>query len=230
MKKNVKAILTAGGTGSRFKTLSGSNKPKQFLNLNNNPVILYSLSALQNSIYINEIVVASDKKYFELLHNLALKNKITKLTKLVEAGSTRFRSVRNAFIEIESGLNDFILIHDAARPNIDSNFINYLILKAFKKKEIVPALSVNETVKRARDRVVTETVKRENLWLVQTPQIFRYKTLRKAYQRAKQKNNFTDEASLIEMAGFKVNLVEGEKYNIKITTPEDMRLLKMIMH
>jgi len=225
------AILTAAGSGSRFYRTASSNKqlPKQFLKLKGKPVILYSLLAFQKSALVQEILVSADSVYFDLIHRIAFKNKITKLTMLVEGGKSRFESVRNAFRQIQGKPNNLVLIHDAARPNINVKTIGKLVNSAVKYDEVIPGVRISETVKRERKGVITETIDRSNLWTVQTPQVFRYKVLKKAYGKAGRKNNFTDEAALVENAGFKVRIIEGSRDNIKITAPEDLKLLKKLM-
>ena len=221
------AIITAAGSGSRFS--SGKNEtPKQFIKLNGKPVILYSLEVFQKSRLIDEIFISANYKYFDLLHSMAVKNKITKLTTLVEGGKTRFNSVKNAFLRINSKPGDLILIHDAARPNITKKFIEELLTSALKFGEVVPGLKISETVKKEKKGIITGTVDRNNLWTVQTPQVFRYEVLKKSYLKAGRKNYFTDESALAENAGFKVRIIKGSRDNIKITTEEDLRILKKI--
>jgi 2-C-methyl-D-erythritol 4-phosphate cytidylyltransferase len=230
------AIITAAGSGSRFSTakVSGKHKsitlpPKQFVSLKGKPVILYSLLAFQKSRLIDEIYVPSIPKYFDFIHNLSVKNRISKLTALVEGGKTRFESVRNAFFQIDGKPNDLVIIHDAARPNIDIKMIKTLINTAQKYGEVIPGIKINETVKKQKKGVITGTIDRNNLWLIQTPQAFRYKILKKAYEKAGRRNNFTDESSVVENSGFKVRIIEGNKYNTKITCPEDLKVLKKLL-
>jgi 2-C-methyl-D-erythritol 4-phosphate cytidylyltransferase len=228
-RKNVIAILTAAGSGIRFNIGAKSGKPKQFLKLKNKPVILYPLIAMQKCKAVSGFFIVSSPDYFDFLHSLAQKHKITKLMALVEGGKTRFESVKNAFSQIEFMTEaDYVVIHDAARPNISVSFIENLIKGAFKYGNVIPGTPVSETVKRVKNSVVMETVSRENLWTVQTPQLFRYKDLMESYRKAKRKD-FTDEASMVEAAGFKVRIIEGSRTNIKITTPEDLKLLSSII-
>ncbi len=230
------AIITAAGSGSRFSAAKPTGKqekitlhPKQFVSLNGKPVILYSLLAFQKSRLINEIYVSSIPSYFDFIHNLSVKNRISKLTALVEGGKTRFESVRNAFFQIDGKANDLVLIHDAARPNVDKKMIEILINTALKYGEVIPGIKISETVKKEKKGIITGTIDRNNLWLIQTPQVFRYKILKKAYEKAGRRNDFTDESSVVEYAGFKVRIIEGNKYNTKITGPEDLNVLKKLL-
>jgi 2-C-methyl-D-erythritol 4-phosphate cytidylyltransferase len=222
------AIVTAAGSGSRFSS-NRRGLPKQFQNLNGLPVIIHSLRVFQNSRLIEEVIISADPKYFDFLHRLSNKHKISKLTTLVEGGKTRFQSVKNAFFQTEGKKGDRILIHDAARPNIGRKPVEDLISASKKFGEVIPGIRISETVKREKSGIVHQTVDRNNLWLVQTPQVFRHEVLLKAYQKAGRKSDFTDESALVEFAGYKVRIIEGEKNNIKITTPDEIKTLKKLM-
>ena len=225
MRKKVYAIITAGGSGSRFG--GNSQKPKQFLTLLGKPVILHSMLVFQKCTEIDGIIISAGKEHFDFIHSLAVKNKITKLTHLTEGGKTRFESVKNAFMSIQNARrNDLILVHDAARPNINVSTIQSLLKES---TEVIPGIRISETVKKSKKGFVIDTVDRENLWTVQTPQIFRYGVLGSSYKKCGRKNDFTDEASMVEYAGHKVKIIEGSRDNIKITTPADFTLLKKLM-
>ena len=225
---NTFAIITAAGSGSRFSP-GKKSIPKQFIRLKGKPVILFSLEAFQRCRQIDEILVSADNSYFDFIHSLAVKNGITKLTTLAEGGRTRFISVKNAFFQISGKPGDLIFIHDAARPNINRKFVEELLTSALKYGEVIPGIKIDETVKRENKGIVTGTIDRDNLWTVQTPQVFRYSVLKKSYKKAGRKNDFTDEAGLVERAGYNVRLIKGSRDNIKITTQEDLRTLKKIM-
>jgi 2-C-methyl-D-erythritol 4-phosphate cytidylyltransferase len=227
----VHAILTAAGSGSRYNrhTLHKNNVPKQFLKLNGKAVLLYSLITLQKSKLIDEIIVTSDSKYFGLIHALAVKNHISKLSALVEGGKTRFISVRNAFKQIIADKNDLIIIHDAVRPALNNKMINEIINEAIKYGEVIYGIRVSDTIKLVNKNIIKVTLNRDNLRAIQTPQVFRYKTLVNSYNRSLKKNDHTDESSIVESAGYRVRILEGSPKNIKITTPDDFKLLKQIL-
>lgn len=228
MKNSIYVIVTSGGKGLRFKK-GKTGKPKQYLMLKGKPVILHSLKVFQKIPEVKGIYISADSEYFSFLHTLSSKHKITKLKALVEGGKTRFESVRNAFNQVNCRLNDTILIHDAARPNISAVDIKSLLKDVRKYSEVIPAVKISDTVKKTDGKLITETIPRDNLWLVQTPQAFRYDVLSRAYIVAGSEASFTDEAALVESAGFKVYISEGNRNNIKITTEEDIKLLKKIM-
>ncbi len=235
--KAVHVIITAAGSSERFKKGPGKNlKPKQFINLLGKPVILHSLIKFQKCKEVKSIIISSAPEYFNFIHSMASKHKITKLKALIEGGNTRFESVRNSFNQINCPngllrcrLDDIILIHDAARPNITTAEIKNLIGLAYKDGEVILGSRVSDTVKRDNGGVVTDTLSRDNLWLTQTPQAFRYDVLSRSYIIAGNKTDFTDESSMVEYAGYKVKITEGSKYNIKITNSEDLKTLKKLM-
>ncbi len=230
ISKNIHVIITAAGSGKRFNnTKTKAAKPKQFLNLLGKPVILHSLLKFQKIKEVKSIIISAEKQYFNYIHSLANKHKITKLKTLVEGGSTRFDSVRNAFNELNCPLDDIVMIHDAARPNVTRADLKILLDISVKEGEVILGSKVSETVKRTVKDTVSETISRQDLWLIQTPQAFRYNTLSKAYILAGKKKDFTDESSLVEYAGFIVKVTEGSRNNIKITTLEDLKTLKKLM-
>lgn len=229
MKYKITAIITAAGSGKRFGRKGGTALPKQFVMLKGKPVILHSMMVFQRSRYIDEIIISADKKYFDMLHDISVKNKVSKLTYIVEGGKTRYESVRNAFMQAVNLKYRLVMIHDAARPNIDSLFVESLI-KGFKNCDgLVPAIKIPETVKRAKKGFVKETVNREELYTIQTPQLFTYSSLIASYLKGRRKHDFTDESSLVEASGFKVRIMPGKKENIKITTADDFKILKLLM-
>lgn len=227
----VYAILTAAGTGTRYykNKKSTSQLPKQFIKLQNKPVILHSLFILQKCRFVNNILITADEKYFDFIHKLASDNHIAKLTHLVEGGKTRFQSVRNAFKQINANPADLVLIHDAVRPNITLQFVNGIIESAFMYCNVIPGIKISETVKKYKNGFVKETIERNNLCMIQTPQVFKYGELSASYKCTGGRTDFTDESSMVEDAGYKVKLIEGFTGNIKITTPEDITLLKKLM-
>ena len=197
--------------------------------MNGKPVFLHSLLALQKCPYIKQIIITADKKYFDFIHSYSIKYKITKLTHFVEGGKTRFQSVKNAFEQIDTGNNELILIHDAARPNINTDLVNKILSFAFSKGNTVIGVKISDTVKREKKGLIDKTLNREELWTVQTPQIFKFVDLKKSYKKVKSKKDFTDESSLVESEGFKVNLFEGPKNNVKLTILDDLHLLKKLV-
>ncbi len=228
--EHIHVIITAAGTGSRFsKSKNKAAKPKQYQNLLGIPVILHSLLKFQKLKEVKSIIISAENSYFNMLHTMAEKNRITKLKALVEGGATRFESVRNAFYEINCDPDDIVMIHDAARPNVTVNDLKLLRDESFKYGEVILGTKVSETVKKAKNNIISETIPRDDLWLIQTPQAFRYNILSSAYILAGKRTDFTDESSLVEYAECRVKVVEGSRNNIKITTEDDLKTLKKLM-
>jgi 2-C-methyl-D-erythritol 4-phosphate cytidylyltransferase len=147
----------------------------------------------------------------------------------VEGGKTRFLSVRNAFLQISADPDDKILIHDAARPAVNVKMINTIITESKKYGEVIYGIKINETVKREFNNFVKETLVRDNLCAIQTPQIFRYKVLKNSYMKSTAKHDYTDESSMVESAGYRVRIIAGNRNNIKITTSDDLERMGKIL-
>jgi 2-C-methyl-D-erythritol 4-phosphate cytidylyltransferase len=131
-------------------------------------------------------------------------------------------------MQISKGNCDLVLIHDAARPNINSKLIDEVLGFASKSGNSVIGTKITDTIKLEKKGMVLKTVDREFLWTVQTPQVFKYKDLSAAYQKNRS-NAHTDESSLVESCGFKVKIFEGPKENIKLTGTDDLTVLKKLM-
>lgn len=157
------------------------------------------------------------------------KNKISKLAQIVAGGETRFDSVKNGIFAIKENF-DFILIHDGVRPFIDDEIIGRCVLEAESSGATVAAVPVKATIKEINPaHEVCATLKRNLLWEIQTPQVFRSELIKKAYQ-VKPAREVTDDASLVEHLGVKVKVVSGSYYNIKITTPEDLVFAEAVLN
>jgi 2-C-methyl-D-erythritol 4-phosphate cytidylyltransferase len=137
-------------------------------------------------------------------------------------------SVYNALMNLNCRKSDFILIHDAVRPFVSADLINRLIIEAKKFKSVIPGIIISDTVKRTDNKLIVQnTIPRENLYRIQTPQIFRYDILVKSFEKAYRDNYIgTDEAAIVEHAGYKIKITEGEDSNIKVTVKEDLKFFK----
>ncbi len=225
-KKNIWVIIPAAGIGRRM----GSNTPKQYLLLNEQTVIEHTLSVFDLHSSISEIVVAvakEDEYWAEL--NIKLSKPLHK----VAGGKERCDSVLNAltFLQNKAHADDWILVHDAARPCLRTEDLTFL-LEECQSHAVggILAVPVRDTMKRSVENIIKETVDRENLWHALTPQMFRYKLLKDALELALKKNNVvTDEASAMELAGYQPLLVEGHADNLKITRPEDLALASFFL-
>jgi len=214
-------IIAAGGSGKRF----GSEIPKQFLELKGLPIILRTINAFYKYNSAFEVVVAINKDYiayFEtLVSNYNFKNKII----VVEGGETRFHSVKNA---LNQSTGNLVFIHDAVRPLVNSQLIERCKLIAEKTDSAIPVIPINDSIREINNEK-SIAVNRNNYVLVQTPQTFKAELLKKAYQQS-YCNSFTDDASVWEKAGYKINTVLGDISNIKITTEIDMEFLNIYLN
>ncbi len=215
---HVTAIIAAGGRGARF----GGDRPKQLLTLGGRPILQHSVEAFVRSDRIAEIVVALPP---DLAANppAYLRGSI-KPIQIVEGGERRQDSVANAFARV-SASSELIVIHDAARPMVSADLIGRTIDAAAEHGAAIAALQATDTVKRGNaDRVIVGTLPRTEIFLAQTPQVFRTGVLRDALALAHASADATDEATLAEQAGHHVRLVEGDPRNVKITTPADLEM------
>lgn len=218
MKKHI--IIVAGGKGLRM----GGDIPKQFLPVCGKPVLMRTLEVFRTydpSIHIVLVLPVSQQTYwkelcrtyrFELPHDIA------------DGGETRFHSVMNGLALVEG--DGLVGVHDGVRPFVSQEVIARCYEEASRQKAVIPVVGVVETVRHLTDEG-SETVPRDQYRLVQTPQVFDAALLRRAYQQ-EYTALFTDDASVVEALGEKVHLVEGNRENIKLTTPFDLKLAEIL--
>jgi len=218
------AIIPSGGTGKRL----GENIPKQYLKVKGKELIAYTLEVFQNSQYIDEIIVASQPEYFELINDIKAKFNISKLTKIVEGGTERQDSVYNALSSLTANANDLIAVHDAARPLLPVNILNSSLISAKQKGNSVVALKARDTLVNTSEDVLGY-LDRSNILYIQTPQIFSYSVLMQAMKQAYDENfKGTDESIIVSRAGHKIYFYEGVFQNFKITTKSDFDLFSSL--
>ena len=218
------AIIPAAGKGFR----SGFATPKQYLKVHGKEIIVYTLQTFQKNKLINKIIVAAEPEYFSFLLKLVNKYKLYKVKLIVEGGSTRQQSVFNAVLSSEADDNDLIVVHDAARALLPNRVLTNAIQTADKKGNALVCIKVKDTLVKGKS-AVEEYLNRDEVYYVQTPQIFNYKDLRKALIRAEEENfTGTDESMLVKRIGKKINIVEGSVFNFKITTKDDVKLFKQL--
>lgn len=213
------AIIAAAGKGKRYQ----AKIPKQYIRINNKPLLWYTLSVFNASRFVDGIIIAADSKYINYCKRLAKKYCLEKVFSVVEGGATRAHSVYNALKAVPCRA-EIVLVHDGARPLVKPRLIEDIVKSAKKYGAVITALRPKNTIKEvSAGSFVEKTHIRENLVEVQTPQAFRYKLLMDCYERFKNRLSIvTDDSSLIEMAGYKVKVVAGDYENIKITTKEDI--------
>ncbi|MGI8407163.1 MAG: 2-C-methyl-D-erythritol 4-phosphate cytidylyltransferase [Actinomycetota bacterium] len=212
------AIIAAGGSGTR----SGSSTLKQFRMLAGKSVIEWSVGVLSDSGCTPILVAAPGA------HRQDVQSQLGKSVRVVNGGSTRQASVANCLTEVTS---EIVLIHDGARPLITARLVRSALDALGDRDGVVVAIPMDETIKSVKDGAVLETVDRDGLWRVQTPQVFRTEALREAHRLAEAagETDAVDDAALIERAGGSVGIVEGTRRNLKITLPEDFVLAEALM-
>jgi 2-C-methyl-D-erythritol 4-phosphate cytidylyltransferase len=216
---SVWAILAAAGSGERL----GLDRPKAFASLNDRPLIAEPLERLDGSDWIEGIVVAAPPDWEEPCILVAEEVAAGKVAETVTGGASRSESVRNALAEVPADAT-VVLVHDAARPVIPDGVVERLITALGDGWDgAVPVLPIADTVKRVDGETVTETLDREGLVTVQTPQAFVAPALREAL--AGDVSAAPDCASLVEARGGRVRTVEGDPRLLKVTTPADLELV-----
>lgn len=226
-KIHASAIITAAGLGKRF----GEDQPKQFLHLQGKPVLAHSLETFSKSGLISEIVVVVPADLVEHTRNdLVEKLRIPKVKCVISGGTERQDSVKAGFDALSEN-PDIVVVHDGVRPFISRALLEEVIKEASAWGGAIAALPSNDTIKKSsQDGFIETTVPRDSLWFAQTPQAFRYEVLKAAFIKATGEGfRGTDESLLVERTGLKIKLVKGSPYNIKITTPEDLRLGEHIL-
>lgn len=214
---NVVAILVAAGRGERL----GGERPKAFLPLAGQPMLLRAALAFEAASAVEAIVAVVPRE--ELERARALLDGVRKLSGLVAGGVRRQDSVLEGIRQIPVGFGGVVLVHDAARPLVDAALIDEVAAVAREHGAALPTLPIVDTVKRLRDGCVVETLDRSQLGVAQTPQGFRYELLVRAYEAAyRDRVALTDEAMAVERLGERVTSVPGSSRNRKITTREDL--------
>ena len=200
----------------------GCSMPKQFLEINNKPILLHTVQKMHQSLEDSEIILVLPKAEFKNWENICQKHKFNTSHKLVEGGNTRFESVKNGLKKIKE--SSVIAIHDGVRPLVNKNVVKQCMLIAKDKGSAVPVIKVDDSL-RKKTLNGSISVNRNEFLIVQTPQCFKSEIILKAYQQ-NFNNKFTDDASVVEDLGLEIQLVKGNKENIKITTPEDLKKAK----
>ena len=217
------AILVAAGSGERL----GGDRPKAFAGLGSRPLVAESLERLDLSDWVDAIVVVAPAGWEEPTILLAEELVASKVTSVVTGGETRAESVRSALAEVPDDAL-VVLVHDAARPLVDDAVLDRLVGRLGEGFDgVVPVLPLSDTVKRVDGGVVTETVPRDDLVAVQTPQVFLADRLRSAY--AGDLAGATDCASLVERSGGRIGIVAGDPRLLKVTTADDLALAERLL-
>jgi 2-C-methyl-D-erythritol 4-phosphate cytidylyltransferase len=212
-------VIVAAGKGSRMRTVES----KQYLQLGGKPILVHTLQLFQDIQEVDHIILVAGETDIERCRQYVNDFALTKVHQVLAGGPERQDSVSKG-LEALSPETQWVLVHDGVRPFVAAEQVLSCWHKAMELEAAVLAVPVKDTIK-----VVDETGKiqstpdRKSLWAIQTPQAFRVSLLRQAHERAKQEGFVgTDDAILVERMGIPVHVVEGDYYNIKITTPEDL--------
>lgn len=215
-------IIVAGGKGMRM----GADLPKQFLPLGGKPVLMHTIERFREYSEALNIVVVLPKEqqaYWQKLcdeHGFDIKHTIA------DGGETRFHSSRNGLLKLQLSEGDVVGIHDGVRPFVSVDVIANAFRTAKEQGACIPTIAVVDTLRYVGSDAQPSSghnVLRSNYRIVQTPQVFRAEILSEAF-RQPYKENFTDDASVVEAIGFTVAMIEGNRENIKLTTPFDLKI------
>lgn len=221
MNQPTYAVIVAGGQGTRM----GTAVPKQFLNLAGKPVLYHTINAFIQAIpgvHIVLVLPSHQISYAQMvLQSFPDRLDLT----IVPGGETRFHSVKNGLAHIPA--DAIVMVHDGVRPLVSTELIRRCYDQAAQTGSAIPAIAVADSMRLVKN-TDSEPVDRSQLRIIQTPQTFQASILLPSFEQPYQ-NSFTDEATVVEAAGHKVNLVKGERSNLKITTPEDLLIAEALL-
>jgi len=222
------AVIPAAGAGVRM----GSNRAKQFLDLSGKPLLAVTLQTFEGSSAIHQVnLVVPEKEVEYCKREIVRKFGFKKVKRVVPGGERRQDSVRLG-LEASAGEGfEIAVIHDGVRPLVRPELIRKVAAEAQKERAVIAALPAKETVKEVDDGIVGRTHDRRRIWLVQTPQGFRFDDLLSAHRTAFEQcwDEATDDALLMEKVGVAVHVIEGSEDNIKVTTPYDLELARFLL-
>lgn len=218
---NKVAVIVAGGSGTRM----GTELPKQFLKIKGKPLLYYTLDVFLRAYDNLKVILVLPEEYTEMGREIIDAYFDESRVNLAVGGITRFESVKNGLNLIEE--ESIIFVHDAVRCLVTIDLIRRSHDLALDTGTAIPVIKCNDSVRLVTEEG-SEAVDRNNVMLVQTPQVFHSKILLPAYQ-IDYKDRFTDEATVVEAFGMKVSLVDGDKNNIKITHPADLIIAERLL-
>ena len=226
---NLYVIITAGGIGARM----GGKTAKQFLELEGKPVLLRTIEMFRSVFPNANIIITLPQEYKEYWRNYCFENGLWFRHTIVSGGITRFHSVKNALEYVPQGA--IVAVHDGVRPFVPEQMLRSLIGYNFTKEKVAGVIPVMPSIESMRVRTYgddgmpngSRTVNRDEYMFVQTPQVFDSTTLKECYKKS-YSPTFTDDASVVESSGYKVATAPGSRFNIKLTTPEDMVMARII--
>ncbi|MGD2279084.1 MAG: 2-C-methyl-D-erythritol 4-phosphate cytidylyltransferase [Candidatus Omnitrophota bacterium] len=223
---SVIALVPSAGSGQR---MNNSKDDKLFLELKGRPLLVHVLSGLQGSRLVDRIILIVKESYVGEAGRLVDEYAISKVADIIPGGETRAHSVANGLARVEAGDNDIILVHDGARPFLKEQNIQDVVDSARQYGAAVLGVPCTSTIKKVTEKnIIERTVDRRVLWEAQTPQAFRFGIIKEAYKDF-EGLGVTDDSGLVEKLGKKVCIVPGDRNNIKVTVPEDLKLAEAIL-
>lgn len=218
--KKVTAIVLAAGNSIRY----GQNRNKNLEIINNKSILEYSLNEFNKNKKIDNIIIACKESELEEINNIIYKTRSNKPIKAIIGGKTRQESVYNS---INSTDSEIVIIHDAARPMIKQQYIDTCINEMDSFKGVTIGVKSKDTIKIADNSgIIRQTTQRENTWIIQTPQCFDRLSLLSAHNKFKNDSNITDDCMILEKNNETVKIIPGDYSNIKLTTYDDLNLVK----
>lgn len=214
-------IIVAAGKGVRMK----SDIPKQFVELNNKPLLMHTIDAFSSNHQIDQLILVLPAGYESFWGKICEEYHFNTAHKIIEGGPQRYHSVKRGLSLIPN--NMLVAIHDAVRPFVSPDLVNIGFQIASKKGNAIPVVDIKESIREISGSL-SKAVSRNLYKIVQTPQFFNSSLIKKAYQHPFDER-FTDDATILELSGQQIYLFDGDPTNIKITTPEDLILAESIL-
>lgn len=219
------ALILASGNGARM----GLKHPKQFEYINGRPMMFLSVETFQNNRFIDQIVLVTNKEYISQVTKWCVEYKYSKVVKVVAGGQTRRESVENGLNAISAKEDDLILIHDSARALVSDEIITRNIEAGQKYDAIATIWPTNDTIAVVENDQIINVPDRSKMFSGQTPQTFKFGLIKQAHDNCPKDLEITEDSRLVLMMGCPVHCVLGSNKNFKVTTPEDLELLKILV-
>lgn len=222
----VAVIITAGGKGERF----GGEMPKQFIELKGKPIIIHTIEKFSSIPSVESIVIPVHSEWFTYTKELFAKFDLPKVKDVVVGGKERQDSIYNALQSKSLEDIDIVMVHDSVRPFIEEKLVNKIIELTEDYGAVIAGTAPKDPVKEINSKSeILRTIQRNKVSISQTPQSFWKDIIANAYQKARDVNYIgSDSSQLVEFLGYKVYIIEGSEYNIKITTQFDLKLAELI--
>ena len=213
-------IVVAGGSGSRM----GADLPKQFIELEGKPILMHTLDALHEIDPEMQLILVLPASQMDFWEELCGKHNWTVPHQLANGGATRFLSVKSG---LEQATGELVGVHDGVRPFVSKEMVDRCFAEAQKNKAAVPVVPIVQSLRKINQEKNT-AVNRNDFCAVQTPQCFQTQVLKDAFAKA-DRADYSDDATVVEAFGVPISLVEGDQQNIKVTTPFDLQLARLII-